>query len=190
AWRLATPGTEGWPRTARPDDPHQYFMVSADCHVVESLSFFEGVEPEYRERVPHVEERDDGSQWLVTEGNRAQMVRPGASTPTVQEQQSFEKPEHNRPMRSRMEEEDQLRASVGRTIEQRLADQASDGVDVEVVFPNTGLLCWATPDPPFGMAMCRAWNRWALDHCGPHMQGPSPRMLPMALLATGDLDGT
>ena len=36
AWRLPTPGVEGWTRTARPDDPNKYFMVSADCHVTES----------------------------------------------------------------------------------------------------------------------------------------------------------
>ena len=40
----------------------------------------------------------------------------------------------------------------GRTVEQRLADQAPDGVDVELVFPNRGLLCWATPDPVFADA--------------------------------------
>ena len=34
-WRLDTPGHAGWPRTARPDDPRKYFMVSADCHANE-----------------------------------------------------------------------------------------------------------------------------------------------------------
>src|SRR5206468_1335221 len=54
AWRIGTPGIEGWTRTARPGDPHKYFMVSADCHVTESLAFLETIEPEYRERVPRV----------------------------------------------------------------------------------------------------------------------------------------
>ena len=39
AWRIGSPGVEGWTRTARPDDPNKYFMVSADCHVTESLEF-------------------------------------------------------------------------------------------------------------------------------------------------------
>ena len=34
-WRLDTPGHAGWPRSARPDDPRKYFMVSADCHANE-----------------------------------------------------------------------------------------------------------------------------------------------------------
>jgi len=39
------------------------------------------------------------------------------------------------------------------------------------MFPNRGLIGWATPDPVFAMAMCRQWNRWAHGFCGPHMQG-------------------
>jgi predicted TIM-barrel fold metal-dependent hydrolase len=190
AWRLESPGSEGWPRTARPGDPNKFFMVSSDCHVLEPLSFFKDyTEPEYHERVPHVEVREDEAQYLITEGNRPQLVRPGKKSKTVQELQAFEKAEHNRHSRSRMEEEDLLRSSTGKTIERRLSDQASDGVDVEIMFPNLGLLCWATPDPVFAMAMCRAWNRWTFDHCGPHMQGDTPAIVPMALIASGDLDG-
>lgn len=188
AWRLETPGAEGWPRTSRPSDPDKYFMVSADCHVTEGLAFLECVEPEYAARVPRVESRDDGSQWLITEGNRPQRVRAGRGT-TVQDRQDFELPEHNRDPNQRMEEEDRLRSAAGKTIEQRLADQAADGVDVEVVFPTVGLLAWATPDPVFAMAMCRAWNRWAYDHCAQHMHGDEPKILPVALIATGDQDG-
>ena len=36
AWRLETPGHAGWTRTARPDDPNKYFMVSSDCHATET----------------------------------------------------------------------------------------------------------------------------------------------------------
>ena len=35
AWRLDSPGHTGWQRTARPEDPNKYFMVSADCHANE-----------------------------------------------------------------------------------------------------------------------------------------------------------
>src|SRR5262249_29519660 len=151
AWRVGTPGVVGWSRTARPGDPGKYFMVSADCHVTESLAFLGTIEPQYGDRVPHVEERDDGAQFLVTEGNRPQLVRPGTRSAPVQEQQAYERAADNRSSRDRMEEEDALRAASGRTIEQRLDDQARDGVDVEVVFPTLGLLCWATPDPVFAM---------------------------------------
>jgi predicted TIM-barrel fold metal-dependent hydrolase len=188
AWRLPTPGVEGWARTARPDDPNKYYMVSADCHVTESLQFLEGVDDRYRDRVPHFQVRDDGAELLITEGNRPQMVKPPKGT-TVQAQQSFERPEDNRESKSRMEDEDLLRVAGGRTVEQRLADQAADGVDVEIVFPTAGLLCWATPDPQFAMTMCAAWNRWVLDQMGAYMGGSQPKMLPMALIAAGDQEG-
>ncbi len=189
AWRIGSPGVEGWTRTARPGDPDKYYMVSADCHVTESLAFLQTIEPEYRDRIPHVEVQADGAQYMICEGNRPQLVMPGSKSRTVQAQQSFERPEHNRFSRERMEAEDLLRVGAGRSVEQRLADQARDGVDVEVLFPTTGLLCWATPDPVFAMAMCRTWNRWALDHVGVHMQGDDPKVLPMALVATGDQEG-
>ena len=141
AWRVGSPGVEGWTRTARPGDPNKYFMVSADCHVTESLAFLATIEPEYRDRVPHVEERDDGAQFLVTEGNRPQLVRPETRSGSVQQRQEYERAEHDRPARDRMEDEDVVRAAAGRTVKQRVADQAQDGVDVEIVFPTLGLLC-------------------------------------------------
>ena len=138
-WRLPTPGVEGWSRTARPDDPNKYYMVSADCHVTESLQFLERVDGDYADRLPHIEVGEDGAEFLITEGNRPQMVKPPQGK-TVQEQQSFERPEHNRDSKSRMEEEDLRRVAGGRTVEQRIVDQAADGVDVEIVFPTAGLL--------------------------------------------------
>ncbi len=189
AWRQDTPGAAGWPRTARPDDPDKYLMVSADAHVTEAKDFWARVEPEFRARVPRAEDREDGSVWMITEGNKPHMVKPGRATRTVQEQQAFEKAEHNRHSVSRMEDEDVRRAATGKQLERRIAEQRADGVDAEIIYPNSGLLCWATPDPRFAMAMCRAWNRWALEYFGEHMQGAAPMQLPMASIATGDLDG-
>ncbi|MBL8674099.1 MAG: hypothetical protein JNL07_04360, partial [Rhodospirillales bacterium] len=34
-WRLETPGSDGWMRSARADAARKYFMVSADCHANE-----------------------------------------------------------------------------------------------------------------------------------------------------------
>ena len=188
-WRRITPGVDGWVRTARPGDPNKYFIVSADCHVNEPLAMFELVEPEFRDRIPRREARDDGSEFLITEGNRPQMVRAPTGSAGPQPLASFERSEHDKPSGSRMEREDVIRSKSGRTVVDRLRDQAIDGIDAEVLFPNTGLLCWATPDPAFAQAMCRAWNRWVQDLCGAHMLGASPRMLPLALLAPGDLPG-
>ena len=69
-WRRETPGAAGWPRSARPGDPAKYFMFSADCHAQEPATYLEGIEPEFRDRIPRMDVRPDGSQWLITEHRR------------------------------------------------------------------------------------------------------------------------
>jgi predicted TIM-barrel fold metal-dependent hydrolase len=164
AWRLATPGSAGWPRTARPEDPKKFLMISADCHANEPATLWaERIDAKYRDRLPRVEQRGEGAVFQVTDGFR--------------------------PMRLQnvvYEGEDNERNKAGKTPEERLRDHARDGVDAEVIFPNKGLTMWATPDPVFSLAMCRAWNDWAWETFGPY----NDRLSPMAGLAPGDLEGT
>ena len=180
-WRRETPGPAGWTRSARPGDPNKYSLVSADCHAVEPSGYLDGIEAEYRARIPRMELRADGSEWLISEGNRPQRVRASKGEAS----QGLPAPVTG----ARMDDEDVLRNSTGRTVAERLAAQAADGVDVELMFPNKGLLCWASPDPVFALAMCRQWNRWAHGFCGEHMQGAAPRILPLASIAAGDQAG-
>ena len=193
AWRRETPGVEGWSRTARPDDPNKYLMVSADCHITEPGKYMiERIEPQYLDRIPQMQVRDDGSKWLITEGNRPQMVQPPtvkSAEPRVLHMESYERKEHTRSTGARMEEEDRIRSQSGKELDARLADQTRDGVEAELLFPNSGLLCWATPDPVLAMAMCRTWNRWVHEWAGQYMQGGLPRIIPMALISAGDMDG-
>ncbi len=190
AWRLESPDVRTWKRTVRSGDSDKYLMISADTHANEPPTYLaDYIEPGYRDRIPHSETREDGSQWLISEGNRPQRVKPAARAQTVQARQSFERTEHNRHPASRMEDEDNLRNFAGRTIDGRLADQRADGVDAELIFPNKGLLCWATPDPVFAMAMCRAWNRWARDQFGGASGWNGGRTRPLACIASGDQAG-
>ena len=162
-WRLETPGSEGWPHSARPDAAKKYFMVSTDCHANEPADLWaKRIEPEYRGRIPRVETDENGVQWRVTEGYRPDRIRIQA-----------------------FEGEDQLRAKAGADPKDRQVDHQRDGIDAEIIFPNKGLAMWATPDPVFAMAQCRVWNDWAHETYGPY-----PEMIPVAAVATGDLDGT
>ena len=179
AWRLETPGAAGWSRTVRPDDPNKLFVVSADCHANETPDYLtRHIDPKLRPRLPHMELHDDGSEWMITEGNAPMRVK-GPKQPDGAPAG---------PIGSRMEDEDLRRNAAGRTPEARLADQDRDGVDVELIFPNKGLLCWATPDPVFAGAMCHAWNRWALDTYGAD-QWHGGRTLPLASIAAGYIEG-
>ena len=54
-WRQDTPGATGWTRTARPDDPDKYYMVSSDCHAQEPSTYLaEYIEPQFRDRIPRL----------------------------------------------------------------------------------------------------------------------------------------
>ena len=162
-WRLETPGHAGWARTARVGDPKKYFMVSTDSHANEPADLWVKRLPvQYRERAPRIVTDEKGVQWRYTEGYRPDRVRV----------MSFEG-------------EDWLRAQSGAVVEDRIRDNRGDGVDVEIIFPNKGLAMWATPDPVFSQAQCRVWNDWAWEQFGAHKDS----MLPVAALATGDLDG-
>ena len=70
-WRLETPGTRGWQRTARAGDPKKYFMVSTDSHANEPPDLWETrIDQKYRERVPRIITDKDGVQWRYCEGYR------------------------------------------------------------------------------------------------------------------------
>jgi predicted TIM-barrel fold metal-dependent hydrolase len=188
-WRQDTPGLEGWGRSARSDDPNKFYMVSSDSHANEPGGYLaDRIEKKYLDRIPRLEVREDGSRWTICEGTRPQLVMRGDADKTVQEKQSFEDRKHDRHWQSRLEEEDFLRNKTGRTLEVRLEDQAADGIDVELIYPNKGLLCWATPDPVFADAMCRTWNRWAYEWFNGSTGWNDGRTRPLASIATGDPD--
>jgi predicted TIM-barrel fold metal-dependent hydrolase len=163
-WRLTTPGHAGWPRTARPGDPRKYFMISCDSHANEPADLWrERIDAKYRDRLPRIEVDENGVKWQVSEGWQRSRLHD-----TV------------------FQGEDLERQKAGADPEQRLKDMARDGVDAEIIFPNKGLMMWATPDPYFAMAQCRVYNDWAWETFGKY----NDRMSPMAALATGDLEGS
>ena len=163
-WRLETPGAEGWPHSARAAAARKYFMVSADCHANEPVDLWlTRMDKKYHDRLPHVITDKDGVQWRVSEGHRRDRLRL-----------------------STLEGEDAARNKAGADVQGRLADHDRDGIDVELMFPNKGLAMWATPDPTFAMAQCRAWNDWAFEM----FAGQRERIVVAGAIATGDLEGS
>jgi predicted TIM-barrel fold metal-dependent hydrolase len=163
-WRLQSPGHAGWSRTARPDDPQKYVLISADCHANEpSTLWAERIDTKYRERIPRVITDANGVMWRVSEGHRPDRLR-------VHE----------------LEGEDMLRQKAGADPRDRLRDHARDGIDAEIIFPNKGLSMWATPDAVFAQAQCRVFNEWAWETFGPY----NDRLSPVAAIATADLEGS
>jgi len=164
AWRLDSPGSNGWLRSAQPDAADKYFMASADGHVQEPSDLWATrMDEKFRDRLPGVIVGSGGAKFQKTEG-----FRPIRLQNTV------------------FEGEDLVRNQSGRTPQERIDQLAADGVDCEILFPNKGLTIWATPDAHFSLAMCRAYNDWAWETFGPY----NDRLAPMACVAPGALDGT
>ena len=112
-YRIETPGHAGWERTARPDDPDKYLMISADCHANEPGNLWrERIDAKFRARLPHVEVDAKGEKWFIAEGLGKSRVRARmiADVP-------------------RQNSEDRLRGTAGADPEQRIRDHRRDGVD-------------------------------------------------------------
>ena len=166
-WRIETPGNHGWPRTARPDDPNRYLMVSADCHCNEPGNlWWTRIDKKFRPRLPHVEVDEKGEKWAVVEGYQKSRIRV---------RNIADAPKGG---------EDRLRGEAGREPADRIRDHARDGIDAEIMFPNKGLSMWATRDPEFGAAQCRVWNEWAWETFGTY----NDFMSPIAAIMTADVN--
>lgn len=187
AWRLKTEGPVSWGDRLVSGSKDKYFIVSADSHANEPLDFLTSriTDPQYQDRLPRVKVDEEGIQWLHTDGWPPQRVSvPKDRKDLLPEMESFENYEVLNPFTERMEDQDVLRAAAGRNVAQRLEHNAADGVDAEVVFPQKGILGFATPDPVFAGMMTRAWNRWALET----FKDEFHRIMPMALIAAGDTE--
>ena len=161
-WRLATPGHQGWTRTARPDDPNRYLMISADCHCQEPGGLWHKYLPEeYQKRLPRIEVDANGVKWVSAEGMQ-----------------------RSRLLDSHLEGEDKVRNTSGADPLERMKDHRRDGVDAEIIFPNKGLSMWATQDAKFGAAQCHIWNDWAWQTFGKY----NDLMSPIAAIMTADVE--
>lgn len=184
AWRLETPPPRPWHERLDASDARKPLVISCDSHVNEPLSFLDGVDPEFKDRLPRFEVDSEGSQWLITDGWAPQLVKVADERrdllPTLED---FESYEVLSPYSKRMEDQDVLRAAAGRDNEQRRADRKSQGIDYEIVFPQKGQLCYATPDVRFQTAMTRAYNRFVRDYFASDWN----RSLAAALISPGDV---
>ncbi len=186
AWRQRTPGPADWAERLKAGARDKYFIVSCDTHISEPFDHLQAhIDPAYRDRLPYLRTDADGTQWLISDGWEPQLISvPPERADLLPEQASFEDNEVMSPYTDKMEPEDVLRNASGRSLEQRLAHSEIEGTDAEIIFPNKGLLGFATPDQDLSTAMTRAWNRWAKDYFAPAFD----RMLPMALIAPGHID--
>jgi predicted TIM-barrel fold metal-dependent hydrolase len=173
-WRLRSPAPVGWQHSVRPAARDKYFMISVDTHLMPPLSLFkERLDPKWHSKLARVEKRADGERYIIIPGMRPERL-----------------------INYEFEGDDLARSLAGgdtRFVDdhgdpvglQRIQDQARDGVDGEVIFPNGPvLLMWSSDEVEFVNAQCRAWNDWAWEVCGPFKD----KCNPAAALATADVE--
>lgn len=172
-WRTATPGPFGWQKSVRPG-ANKYFMISADAHLMPPPTLFrERLDKKWHHKLPRVETRD-GIKYLVIEGMKDDRLWEFdlAGEDLVRSKSGASLPDPEAPS-----EEMGLK---------RITDQARDGVDGELIFPNgPALLMWSSADQKFVGAQCAAWNDWAWEVCQPYTK----RCNPAAAVAAADIEG-
>lgn len=173
-WRTQTPGHAGWERTVRPEDESKLYVISADCHAIEPKDWMNGyISDEVNEQLQARRARRDKEM----DQERKEGVRePKDKGPSL--------PSHLLD-RSKMAGDDLERFYSGRFADQRVEDNARDGVDAEIIFPGAAFLAAqiANDDPMLAMRFCEGWNNWARDWYSNHWDC----QFPMAFITTTDV---
>ena len=137
-------------------DMSSYRILSSDDHVIEPADLWTSrVEPRFRDRVPHIERREDGDWWYC-DGQRV-LFAAGS-----QAGKRFEDPHALKIT----DDVGNVRAG-GYIPEEHVKDMDLDGVDVSVLYPTVGLLAYNVPDSELLTAVCRTYNDWIADYCEP-----------------------
>ena len=126
-------------------------VISADSHVQEPDELYsERLPKAYRDRVPRMETREDGSVYRVGDGKTPRRMDIAADRANEDDQ--------NREFRND--------PSGGRDLDRRLEDQKRDGVIGEVIYPNHSLFLYNSPDPGYQKALAIAYNDWLWELFG------------------------
>ena len=133
-------------------------MISADSHITEPPNCYrDHIDPEFRDRAPHIEHIDGGGDIFVIDGMKTPVplgIVAAAGKPA----------EQIRLLGTRFED---LHRG-GWDPEARLADQDRDGVAAEVIYPTVGMAICNHRDADYKKACFDAYNRWLAEYCGAH----------------------
>jgi predicted TIM-barrel fold metal-dependent hydrolase len=133
-------------------------IISADSHITEAHDTYRAyIDPKWRDKAPRIEYVDQIGDAFLIEG----FTRPVALGLVA----AAGKPaEELRISGVRFEE----LHKGGWDPDARMADQARDGVDAEVIYPTVGMVLCNHPDADYKKACFDAYNRWIAEYCAKH----------------------
>lgn len=151
-------------------------VIDADSHVLEPATLWEDyLEPEYRDRAIRVVEVDGVEQLVMADQVIMTGTLAGLGGAHVDRTKLFDG--------SMRYADGSPPASYDPAARVALYDEW--GVSAGVVFPTIGILPFPCDDADLASAYCRAYNTWQMEFAA----GASGRVLPIAHLNFGDVDG-
>jgi predicted TIM-barrel fold metal-dependent hydrolase len=156
--------------------------ISVDDHVIEPPHVFvDHIEPRYKDRAPHIVERDGIEGWLWEDRFYPLSFQGNANT------RRFRPGESGRgdDLYARRYE-DMIPAAFD--VHERITSMDQDGVWAELLFPTFprfgGTLFLQAEDTDLALAIVRAWNDWMLDEwCAAYPD----RFIPQTLIPLWDV---
>jgi predicted TIM-barrel fold metal-dependent hydrolase len=128
-------------------------VISGDSHVIEPPTLWvDYVDPEYRDRAPHIEQRDD-TDVLVCEGLEFPPLSLYAGCLRGDDEVRT----------TGRWEEDIPRTAYDPAL--RRDAVVADGISGEVLFPTVGMAFYLLDDPKLRAGLFRGYNRWLADFC-------------------------
>ena len=134
-------------------------LISSDDHTIEPPDLWTSrLEPKYRDRAPHIQRMEDGSDWWIMDGRKSLGVFVGS-----QPGRRFEEPEKLTFL------DTQENVLLGGWIpEERIKAMDADGLDVTVVYPTHTMNLFSTPDSGFLDSCVGVYNDWLSEFCQPY----------------------
>ena len=147
----------------------QDLIISADGHVDETEAFWERVPEPLRERAKPAYREGPGG--MLFEGLGQEMLLPTDML--------MGRTDEDRQREFRSD------PSGGTDLALRRAQQATDGVHAEVIFPNDLLMLGCEHNPEVNFGLARVYNDWVSEVFAP----ASMRCLPVGLVPTDHIEG-
>ena len=135
-----------------------YPIISADSHITEPPNtYVDHIDRKWRDRAPRLEFQEGAGDVFVVDG----MKRP---IPMGLVAAAGKPPEEIRVLGVRFEEMHR----GGWDPDARMADQATDGIAAEIIYPTVGMVLCNHADFDYKKACFAAYNRWLASYCAPH----------------------
>lgn len=135
-------------------------VISADGHANEPWEIYERLPAEYRDRAPHLE-TIDGTRYFVCDGTDATTLPIEAPNPLTED-------DKKRYWRDGDDVGRAMHRAGGTDVSLRLADQALDGLNGEVIYPQGIFTVYYSKDPGYQCAVTSLYNDWYQEVFGEH----------------------